>query len=746
MADSQLNITVKTQTKELQDLIDKVNTTGMTVKEFDKGIREIRNSSNIGGQGLKDLKAVVTQVADQTAAANSKMMQSQKAAQEQLRDTSALQKHLAAMERVSAAEEKQITAQEVSIQKHRRQAEAVSAVTIAKDKEAQATAASRKAHSEMMQSYFQTGESLRVLQQRIMGLVGAYYSLRMVFRFAEKAADEERAFISLDRALKQFGADATTEMAKVKKAAANMIDDSDVARLMTRAIRLGIPVNQLSTLMEIARVKWRDFGVEGESVGDIFGRITSAIGRGTPKALVALGLIDRYDDSLKNIKGDLEENDISVEGLAIKHEMLAKVLANGAKELVGFDAALIINSERIAQAKAKLEEAQEKIGGAALRVGFLLLGMTGTVASYIELWVARLGAALGFFEKAINWAGEPIGINVGNNMKQFAEDSEKAFYEMRKQTLEYYDLSKKDADAARITTGPNPISPRSTSDRPAMAKEVSIEESAAERKLREQKEKADNEEWTRGWKIHQDHLKWVDELILKYKIVYQQTGKMNEQFMSPIEPGGFLRGKITGAKKIKGVSEEPVFEKEMSNAQRLSNQLGDSMTASFQEATSYLAQGFATAFGLGNSLLDRMIATFASSALMALPGLIANLASGGVTGNIFSVISAWMMASGGEVTTGGPLRFAAAGGNFNYGKLQNIIVGEKGPELMQIGMNGVRVISNQNMQALNQMSQASRGGGGGYNQQPIVLETRIRGNDIVLVQAKSSMSRKGRTM
>jgi hypothetical protein len=50
------------------------------------------------------------------------------------------------------------------------------------------------------------------------------------------------------------------------------------------------------------------------------------------------------------------------------------------------------------------------------------------------------------------------------------------------------------------------------------------------------------------------------------------------------------------------------------------------------------------------------------------------------------------------------------GGNFNYGKLQNVIVGERGPELMQVGMNGVRVISNQNMGALNQLSQVSKGG------------------------------------
>ena len=35
--------------------------------------------------------------------------------------------------------------------------------------------------------------------------------------------------------------------------------------------------------------------------------------------------------------------------------------------------------------------------------------------------------------------------------------------------------------------------------------------------------------------------------------------------------------------------------------------------------------------------------------------------------------------------------------------------GERGAELMQVGRNGVRVISNNNLQQMNQASQASRG-------------------------------------
>ena len=73
-----------------------------------------------------------------------------------------------------------------------------------------------------------------------------------------------------------------------------------------------------------------------------------------------------------------------------------------------------------------------------------------------------------------------------------------------------------------------------------------------------------------------------------------------------------------------------------------------------------------------------------------------------------------MLGGGGDVVaSGSKLQFAANGANFNYGSLQNVIVGERGAELMQVGRNGVRVISNNNLQKMNQMSQSSRGGGNG---------------------------------
>ena len=75
--------------------------------------------------------------------------------------------------------------------------------------------------------------------------------------------------------------------------------------------------------------------------------------------------------------------------------------------------------------------------------------------------------------------------------------------------------------------------------------------------------------------------------------------------------------------------------------------------------------------------------------------------------NLFGLIG---LEKGGDVVPGGgSLQFAASGGTYGFGGLQNVIVGERGAELMQVGRNGVRVISNNNLQQMNQASQASRG-------------------------------------
>jgi hypothetical protein len=140
--------------------------------------------------------------------------------------------------------------------------------------------------------------------------------------------------------------------------------------------------------------------------------------------------------------------------------------------------------------------------------------------------------------------------------------------------------------------------------------------------------------------------------LQKYWDLFQKTGEQKiAEGLSKRWLGKETKpGKVAGIEKAANVGLIEPMTAGISQAQIAVNSLTDSMQNGFQEATSYLAQGFAQAFGLGNSLLDRMISTFATSALTALPGMIANLLTAGATGNIFTALGALIFDSGGTIT------------------------------------------------------------------------------------------------
>lgn len=155
--------------------------------------------------------------------------------------------------------------------------------------------------------------------------------------------------------------------------------------------------------------------------------------------------------------------------------------------------------------------------------------------------------------------------------------------------------------------------------------------------------------------------------------------------------------------------EMKLIQKEIGTADSLVSTMTDSMAGGFQEATAYLAEGFQRAFGLGNSLLDRMISTFATSALMALPGAIASFMTAGATSNPFTAIFA-------SFQHGGVIPEPVIGMGLQSRKVYSFA--EKGPEY----------VSN-----INQMGQAGRYGGG-QSFQPSVQVIPLLTNEGIAVR------------
>lgn len=165
--------------------------------------------------------------------------------------------------------------------------------------------------------------------------------------------------------------------------------------------------------------------------------------------------------------------------------------------------------------------------------------------------------------------------------------------------------------------------------------------------------------------------------------------------------------------------QQKTFEEARSKASDFTLALADGFTS----ATDTLANGLSQAFSLGDSLL----AQFANQMISTMMSVGAKAAVKGILGMIPGLGSFAQLL---PFAAGGVITEPVVGVGLNTGRVHTF--GERGqPEMVT---------------PLNAVGQAGRLGSGGQGGGVVVLETRIKGNDIVLVHSKASQARKGRTM
>ena len=140
-------------------------------------------------------------------------------------------------------------------------------------------------------------------------------------------------------------------------------------------------------------------------------------------------------------------------------------------------------------------------------------------------------------------------------------------------------------------------------------------------------------------------------------------------------------------------------------AEVMGEYLTDPLKSGFQSVTQSALEGmnrmWEKSSGFASTVLGRAFESIADSLLEK----VANELEGGAVEGLLGLIG---LAGGGDFSYGSQLQFAANGINFRYGNgIQNIVVGEQGKELLQVGRNGGRVISNKNFQRASQGNTAS---------------------------------------
>ena len=137
------------------------------------------------------------------------------------------------------------------------------------------------------------------LGQTLKAVVGGLASTQVVagaIDLAKVASEAEQADEAFQKMLETMGADAEKEFQKIKDASHGLIPDSALKQASANALQLGVPLADLSKLMELARAKSREFGIDIKKAFD--GLVGSVAGL-SPAMAESLGITIDLDKAYK---------------------------------------------------------------------------------------------------------------------------------------------------------------------------------------------------------------------------------------------------------------------------------------------------------------------------------------------------------------------------------------------------------------------------------------------------------------
>lgn len=195
-------------------------------------------------------------------------------------------------------------------------------------------------------------------------ITGAIMALQKAWNMAEAAAQFEQSRQAFASMVTSMGAHAEKLYATLREKAAGLIDQKSLTESANRAMSLGIPVEKLGELMDIARAKARDMGI---STTQAFNDIATGIGRGSPMILDNLGLIMKVGAANEAMAAKLKK---SVDELTDKEKKMALLNATieaGQEALERHDLATMTTNEKMQKLKATVTDLQLVMGQGLIR-------------------------------------------------------------------------------------------------------------------------------------------------------------------------------------------------------------------------------------------------------------------------------------------------------------------------------------------------------------------------------------------
>ncbi len=211
-----------------------------------------------------------------------------------------------------------------------------------------------------------SGSMFDGISKSVVGLTASFGLLSVSLKaidFANMAADGEQSADAFDRAVTDLGENSVKVFEEIKTAAQGLIPDAAIKQAATTAISLGVPLEKLAQLMEVARAKSREMGTDAKAA---FNDLATGIGRGSPMILDNLGLTiklgeanEKYAKSIGKTVAELSKED---KQLALTNA----VIESGAESIERYADAALSSKEEIAKMNASLDNLKVKIGNQLL--------------------------------------------------------------------------------------------------------------------------------------------------------------------------------------------------------------------------------------------------------------------------------------------------------------------------------------------------------------------------------------------
>lgn len=250
-------------------------------------------------------------------------------------------------------------------------------------------------------------------------VAGAMITVNKAWNMAEMAAKFEQSKAAFNSMVQSMGYNATIEFSKIKQASAGLIDDKSLVESANKAMSLGIPIEKLGQLMNIARAKARDMGTD---TAQAFNDIAIGVGRGSPLILDNLGLMLKLGSANEKMAAQLGK---TVEQLTDKEKKMAILNATldaGNEALVRHNLAQLTTAERMQQLTATVKDLQLHIGTILIRA------VAGATGAFQWLAAGVLNAVGGIFKilEGLGWLTDKLGITE-SGAKHFGEKASIAF-------------------------------------------------------------------------------------------------------------------------------------------------------------------------------------------------------------------------------------------------------------------------------------------------------------------------------